>query len=75
MFVTMSDKELIRDNVIQAVVEKRMRRRDAAVRLKLIERQVQRLVNRFRDAGAMGLVSLRRDGSGNHRLPKSLKLV
>lgn len=74
MLVTMSDKELNRVNVIQAVVEKRMRRRDAAVRLKLTERQVQRLVNRFRDAGATGLVSLRRGGSGNHRLPESLKL-
>jgi len=40
MLVTMSDKELNRVNVIQAVVEKRMRRRDAAVRLKLTERQV-----------------------------------
>lgn len=28
MLVTMSDKELSRINVIQAVVEKRMRRRD-----------------------------------------------
>ena len=74
MLVTMSDKELNRVNVIQAVVEKRMRRRDAAVRLKLTERQVQRLVNRFIDAGATGLVSLRRGGSGNHRLPESLKL-
>lgn len=30
MLVTMSDKELNRINVIQSVVEKRMRRRDAA---------------------------------------------
>lgn len=30
MLVTMSDKELSRINVIQSVVEKRMRRRDAA---------------------------------------------
>jgi len=33
MLVTMSDKELNRVNVIQAVAEKRMRRRDAAVGL------------------------------------------
>lgn len=30
MLVTMSDKELNRINVIQAVIDKRMRRRDAA---------------------------------------------
>lgn len=33
MLVTMSDKELSRINIIQSVVEKRMRRRDAAHQL------------------------------------------
>lgn len=41
----MSDKELNRKNVIQAVIDKRMRRRDAADQLNLTERQVQRLMN------------------------------
>ncbi|EKC4128969.1 hypothetical protein OPZ14_000560 [Salmonella enterica subsp. enterica] len=49
MLVTMSDKELRRINVIQSVVEKRMRRRDAVQQLALTERQTQRLMNRFRD--------------------------
>lgn len=49
MLVTMSDKELNRINVIQSVVEKRMRRRDAAHQLALTERQTQRLMNRFRE--------------------------
>jgi len=70
----MSDKELSRINVIQAVVEKRMRRRDAAHQLDLTERQTQRLMNRFRESGAAGLASLRRGQPGNHRLPESLKL-
>ncbi|EQZ84000.1 hypothetical protein G991_04677 [Escherichia coli UMEA 3703-1] len=35
MLVTMLDKELSRINVIQSVVEKRMRRRDAAHQLAL----------------------------------------
>lgn len=48
MLVTMSDKELNRINVIQSVVEKRMRRRDAAHQLAL----KQRLMNRFRESGA-----------------------
>ncbi|EAA2307177.1 hypothetical protein DQJ97_24200 [Salmonella enterica subsp. enterica serovar Poona] len=51
MLVTMSDKELSRINVIQSVVEKRMRRRDAAHQLALTERQTQRLMNRFRESG------------------------
>lgn len=74
MPVTMSDKELNRINVIQSVVEKRMRRRDAAHQLALTERQTQRLMNRFRESGAAGLVNLRRGRPGNHRLPESLKL-
>ena len=60
MLVTMSDKELSRINVIQSVVEKRMRRRDAAHQLALTERQTQRLMNRFRESGAAGLANLRR---------------
>lgn len=51
MLVTMSDKELNRINVIQAVCEKRLRRRDAASQLNLTERQVQRLVNQYRELG------------------------
>lgn len=74
MLVTMSDKELSRINVIQSVVEKRMRRRDAAHQLALTERQTQRLMNRFRESGAAGLSNLRRGRPGNHRLPESLKL-
>lgn len=74
MLVTMSDKELSRINVIQSVVEKRMRRRDAAHQLALTERQTQRLMNRFRESGAAGLTNLRRGRPGNHRLPESLKL-
>ncbi|EKH0376231.1 helix-turn-helix domain-containing protein, partial [Salmonella enterica] len=74
MLVTMSDKELRRINVIQSVVEKRMRRRDAVQQLALTERQTQRLMNRFRESGAAGLTNLRRGRPGNHRLPESLKL-
>lgn len=75
MLVTMSDKELSRINVIQSVVEKRMRRRDAAHQLNLTERQVQRLMNRYRESGVSGLVSLRRGQPGNHRITESLKLM
>ena len=74
MLVTMSDKELSRINVIQSVVDKRMRRRDAAHQLALTERQTQRLMNRFRESGAAGLATLRRGHPDNHRLPESLKL-
>ncbi|HCL5291989.1 TPA: helix-turn-helix domain-containing protein [Salmonella enterica] len=80
MLVTMSDKELSRINIIQSVIEKRMRRRDAAHQLALTERQTQRLMNRFRESGAAGLANLRRGLPGNHsvdnkRLGAVLKLA
>jgi transposase len=48
----------------------------AAQRLNLTTRQIQRLVNRYRDEGAAGLVSRKRNHPGNHQLmPGLAKLV
>ncbi len=75
MLVTMTDKELYRLGIIQSVVEKRMRSRDAAHQLALTERQTQRLMNRFRESGAAGLVNLRRGRPGNHRVAMDVAAV
>ncbi len=72
MLVTMSDKELHRINVIQSVVEKRMRRRDAAHQLALTERQTQRLLKRYRQSGPLGMNNQSRGRTGNRLLPASL---
>lgn len=69
MLVTMSEI-----NIIQSVVEKRMRRLDAAHQLAHTERQTKRLMNCFRESGAAELATLRRGRPGNLRLPESLKL-
>lgn len=74
MLVTMSDKELVRAQVIQSVCEKRLRRRDAASQLDLSERQVQRLMDKFRLSGTPGLASLKRGKPGNHSLPEQLRI-
>lgn len=74
MLVTMSDKELSRVNVIQAVCEKRLRRRDAAAQMELTERQVQQLANRYRESGAAGLTHGLRGKPGNHCFPESFRL-
>mgnify|MGYP004716078211 CR=1 FL=1 len=73
MLVTMSNKELHRLPVIQAVIEKRLRRRDAASQLDLTERQVQRLMNRYRESGAAGLTDARRGRPGTHRIDERLR--
>ncbi len=73
MLVTMSNKELHRLSVIQAVIEKRLRRCDAASQLQLTERQVQWLMNRYRESGAAGLTNARRDKPGTHRIADALR--
>lgn len=65
MLATISDKELSRINVIQSVVEKRLR--DAAHQLALTEHQTKRLMNNFSESGAAGHTNLRRRRPGNHR--------
>ncbi|WP_083482061.1 ISNCY family transposase [Pantoea sp. A4] len=69
----MSNKELHRLPVIQAVIEKRLRRRDAASQLDITERQVQRLMNRYRESGAAGLTHARRGKPGTHRIDEELR--
>ncbi|WP_420704449.1 helix-turn-helix domain-containing protein [Pantoea ananatis] len=68
MLVTMSNKELHRLSVIPAVIEKRLRRRDAAFHLDLSERQVQRVLRRYREYAAASIVSERRGRPGNTTL-------
>ena len=70
MLVTMSYKELHRLPLIQAVVEKRLHRHDVASQLDLTERQVQRLMNRFREPGAAGLTNSRRGLPGTMTHPR-----
>lgn len=74
MLVTMSEKELNRLNVIQSVCDKRLRRRDAAHQLQISERQVQRLMNRYRQSGVSGITSSKRGLPSNNQLPESFKI-
>ena len=55
--ITLSIGELDRVSVIQDVISKRLRQHQAARRLGLSVRQVKRLVRRYREFGAEGLVS------------------
>ncbi len=60
MLLSMSPKELNRVDVIRDINERRLRQKDAAQRLNVSVRQVQRLITRYRDFGAVGLVHQRR---------------
>ncbi|MFP3615095.1 ISNCY family transposase, partial [Paraburkholderia sp. SIMBA_050] len=61
-------RELDRLKVIQAVVDTGLKPGRAADRLGLTVRQIERLVIRYRESGAAGLVSRKRSRPGNRRL-------
>jgi transposase len=68
--ITMTMRELDRLKVIQDVVDGRLKPLRAAERLGLTTRQIRRLVGRFREHGAQGLVSRRRAKPSNNRLDR-----
>ena len=70
--ITMSMREIDRLKTIQAIADGNLKPMVAAVRLNLTTRQIQRLVARFRQNGAAGLVSRRRGCPGNYQLAPGL---
>ncbi|AOJ79235.1 integrase (plasmid) [Burkholderia savannae] len=70
--VTLNMRELDRLKVIQAVVDLGLKPGRAAERLGLTVRQIERLVIRYRESGAVGLASRKRGGPGNRRLDTEL---
>ncbi|VVP45426.1 ISNCY family transposase ISBcen27 [Pseudomonas fluorescens] len=72
-WITMSLRELDRIKVIESIIEGRLKPRAAALRLRVTSRQVHRLVQRYRQAGAPGLASQRRGKPSNHQLPAGLE--
>lgn len=71
--ITMSHKEVDRLGVIQAVARKQLKQREAARQLGLSVRQVKRLVRRYRDQGAGGLVSGHRGGRPNNTIAEAVR--
>ena len=69
--IAMSAQELDRVGVVMAVVEKRMRQREAAERLGVTQRQVKRLAARYRVAGVAGLASRRRGQRPNNAIAEA----
>lgn len=72
--ITMSNKELTRAEVMQRLVDKRIKQRQAALMLGLSLRQVKRLLRSFRQDGPTGLISKQRGKPSNHQLPPKIKV-
>ncbi|WP_064608590.1 helix-turn-helix domain-containing protein [Photobacterium sp. J15] len=75
MLVTMNDKEILRLSTIRDVCEKRIRRSrsDAASVLSLSVCQIQRLVTRFRQLGAAGIVHQRRGKPSPNKIHEDIR--
>jgi transposase len=69
----MSAKELSRLEVMQRVSKKQMSQKEAGRMLSLSTRQIKRLLKRYRQHGAAGLVSKHRGRKANNRLPEEVK--
>ena len=72
--VTMSRKELNRQQILNRVLERRLTQAKAAEQLGLSLRQVERLCRKLRLEGPDGLVSKKRGRPRNRRLPAGLRL-
>ena len=64
----MSKKELTRKEIMGRLEEKRLKQKEAAAILNISERQVRRLLKRYRLLGAEGLISRHRGKPGNHQI-------
>lgn len=62
--ITMNMREVDRLKTVQAVVDRMTRVDQAAKRLGLSRRQLERLIQRYKEDGVAGLVSRRRAASG-----------
>ncbi|MCM2483274.1 helix-turn-helix domain-containing protein [Burkholderia glumae] len=73
--MTLNMRELDRLKVIRAVVDMGLKPGRAAERLGVTVRQVQRLVERYRESGAAGLVSHKRGRPGIAELEATVQLL
>ncbi|SOE06380.1 Transposase [Variovorax sp. YR752] len=72
--ITMNMREVNRLKTAQAVVDRLTRVGQAAQRLGLSRRQLERLIQRYKDEGAAGLVSRKRGRPGNRQLAPGVAL-
>ena len=70
--IQMTQEELKRKTYLDKAIDRRMTQKAAAETLGISERQVRRLIRRYRQDGSKGLVSLQRGKPSNRRLKEEL---
>jgi transposase len=66
--IAMTQEELKRKTIIEQAIDKRITQREGASRLGISERQIRRLLKRYRERGDAGLVSGHRGKPSNNRM-------
>lgn len=74
MLVSMSDKELKRLSVLQEICDQRITQSQAAQLLHISERQIRRLLQKYKAQGPAALAHAGRGQISNFRLPEELRL-
>jgi transposase len=70
--LSMSKRELTRAEVMQRLLDQRLKQAQAASMLAISIRHLKRLLRAYRKDGAPALISKRRGRPGNHRLPQKV---
>jgi len=74
MLVSMSDKELKRLSVLQEICDQRITQSHAAQLLHISERQIRRLLQKYKAQGPSALAHAGRGQISNSKLPEELRL-
>ena len=72
-FITMSQQEVLRLQIMEKLKDRTLSQSEASKILKISCRQVKRLVRTYRQQGAKGLASKKRDKPSNNRLREEVK--
>jgi transposase len=72
-YITMSAKEAERINIMDNLIEKRIKQKHAARQLGISIRQIRRIMKRYKREGAAGLIHLGRGRPGNRVIPQKEK--
>ena len=73
MLVSMSDKELKRLSVLQEICDQRITQSQAAQLLHISERQIRRLLQKYKAQGPAALAHAARGTNQQFRLPEELQ--
>ena len=74
MLVSMSDKELKRLSVLQEICDQRITQSQAAQLLHISERQIRRLLQKYKAQGPVALAHAGRGQISNSKLPEEIRL-